>query len=206
MLLVLSDATPPQPVNLFPSPPVVDELTQYDKIQEDCSQTSHQPREALDKVLALAALQQDTCDVSQVACDGKDKEGERKAFALCRPVLEDLWDTRREVENGREPACNLGIQPPADRFWDRGGLLGVVVGAVVVFGDPPCSHTCSDNEKSGESVHDDLGLDRRLFLVIGFGGEKVVLDDAPIADQRGALVCFERCRDGRDLDSAVVVL
>lgn len=204
VVLVLGNATPSQPVNLPPSFPVVDELTEHNKVEEYSAEASNKPREALDEVLALCALQEDTCDIGEVTCHGKDEKREREALALCRAVFQNLRDTRREVEDGREPTCNLCIPSPADGFGDSWWLVCIVVAAIVVFGDPPSCDTGSDNEESGKGIHDDLCTDRGFVLVVSLGGE-VVLDDTAIANQGCALIGFERGRDGGNLDPTVVV-
>lgn len=191
-------------MDLLPRLPVMNELSQHDEVQEYRPQASDQPREALHEIVMFCALQQDTRDVGQVTCHGKDEQRERETLALGGSVLNDLWDTRGEVEDRREPSCYLGIPSPADgfRFWDR--LLGGIVVAVTVFCDPPCSNACGDDEECSESVHDDRVAKRVFVVIVGFGGI-VVFDDAVIADKGCALVGFERGRDGGDFDSAVIV-
>lgn len=191
-------------MNLLPRFAVVDELSEHDKVQKHGTQASHQPREALDEVVTFGALEQDTRDVGQVARNGKDEQGQGKALAFGGAVLEDLWNARGEVEDCGEPTCDLGVPSPSDGFWGGSGLLDIIVTAVVVFGDPPCCYTRSDDQQRGERVHDDLGADGGLVVFVVFGRE-IVFDDVAVANERSSLVGFERGRDGGDLHAAVVV-
>lgn len=191
-------------MNLLPSFPVVNELSQHNEIQEHRPQTSDQPGEALYQIIVLCALQQDTRDICQVSCNSKDKQCEGKTFALCCAVLGDLWHARGEVEYGGKPAGDLSIPSPTNGFWDRFGLFGRVMVAVAMFCDPPCSNACGDHKECSEGVHHDRVADRVFVVIVGFGGI-IVLNEATVADEWGALVGFERGGDGGDLDSPVVV-
>lgn len=74
-LLVLRNAGSPQPVNVLPGFPVVDELGEHDKVEKYSPQAAHQPAEALDEIVVLRAFEQDARDVCQVARDSEDEEG-----------------------------------------------------------------------------------------------------------------------------------
>ncbi|KAI3480550.1 hypothetical protein L1887_57269 [Cichorium endivia] len=203
LALVVGDAGPSEPVDLAPGPAVVDELTEHDKVQKHGAEAADEPGEALYEVVVFGALQQNAGHICQIACDGKDEERKREALALCRAVLEDLRDARREVQDRREPSGHLCVPTPAHGLGCGGWQ--VVVAAVRVLGHPPCGHARGNDQERSDGVHDDLGADRRVVVRIILG-RQIVLDDAAVADERRALVGFKRRRDGRDLDAAVVVL